>query len=39
MQESNVPVDKQSCDYTACWNEKIALFSGTAARVYRVEMA
>jgi predicted TIM-barrel fold metal-dependent hydrolase len=50
MYESNFPVDKQSCDYTACWNafkrlssgasasEKRALFSGTAARVYRVEM-
>ncbi len=50
MYESNFPVDKQSCDYTSCWNafkllsagasaaEKTALFSGTAARVYRVEM-
>src|ERR1019366_3447235 len=50
MYESNFPVDKQSCDYTACCNafkrlsagasaaEKKALFSGTAARVYRVEM-
>jgi len=50
MYESNFPVDKQSCDYTACWNafkrlsagasaaEKTALFSGTAARIYRVEM-
>ncbi|MBN8926296.1 MAG: amidohydrolase [Rhodospirillales bacterium 69-11] len=47
MFESNFPVDKQSCDYTACWNafkrlahgasaEKAALFSGTAARVYRL---
>jgi predicted TIM-barrel fold metal-dependent hydrolase len=48
MFESNFPVDKQSCDYTACWNafkrlsagasatEKTALFSGTAARVYRL---
>jgi len=48
MYESNFPVDKQSCDYTACWNafkrisagasaaEKTALFSGTAARVYRI---
>ncbi len=48
MFESNFPVDKQSCDYTACWNafkrlsaaasadEKAALFSGTAARVYRI---
>jgi len=51
MYESNFPVDKQSCDYTACWNafkrisagasaaEKTALFSGTAARVYRMETA
>ncbi len=51
MYESNFPVDKQSCDYTACWNafkrisagasaaEKTALFSGTAARVYRVELS
>ncbi len=50
MYESNFPVDKQSCDYTACWNafkrlsagasaaEKAALFSGTAARIYRVKM-
>jgi predicted TIM-barrel fold metal-dependent hydrolase len=50
MFESNFPVDKQSCDYTACWNafkrlsagasetEKAALFSGTAARVYRIAM-
>ncbi|MBN8899041.1 MAG: amidohydrolase, partial [Rhodospirillales bacterium] len=48
MFESNFPVDKQSCDYTSCWNafkrlasgasaaEKTALFSGTAARVYRL---
>jgi L-fuconolactonase len=48
MYESNFPVDKQSCDYTACWNafkrlsagasaaEKAALFSGTAGRVYRI---
>ncbi len=48
MYESNFPVDKQSCDYTACWNafkrisagasdsEKAALFAGTAARVYRI---
>ena len=51
MYESNFPVDKQSCDYTACWNafkristgasaaEKQALFSGTAGRVYRVATA
>jgi L-fuconolactonase len=48
MYESNFPVDKQSCDYTACWNafkrisagasaaEKAALFHDTAARVYRI---
>ena len=48
MHESNFPVDKQSCDYTTCWNafkrisagasdaEKAALFAGTAARVYRI---
>ena len=47
MFESNFPVDKQSCDYTACCNafkrlsagasaaEKTALFSETAGRVYR----
>lgn len=46
MFESNFPVDKQSCDYTACWNafkritsgasavEKSSLFHDTAARVY-----
>ncbi len=50
MYESNFPVDKQSCDYTACWNafkrlsagasaaEKTALFSGTAGRVYRIAL-
>jgi predicted TIM-barrel fold metal-dependent hydrolase len=50
MYESNFPVDKQSCDYTACWNavkrlstgasaeEKAALFSGTAARVYQIAL-
>lgn len=50
MYESNFPVDKQSCDYTACWNafkrisagasdsEKAALFAGTAARVYRIAL-
>ena len=50
MYESNFPVDKQSCDYTACWNafkrlsagasaqEKTALFSGTAARIYRIPL-
>jgi predicted TIM-barrel fold metal-dependent hydrolase len=48
MFESNFPVDKQSCDYTACWNafkritanasaaEKAALYHDTAARIYRL---
>lgn len=48
MFESNFPVDKQSCSYVTLWNafkrltagasadEKKALFSGTAARVYRL---
>ena len=48
MFESNFPPDKQSCGYTELWNafkritcgasaaEKTALYSGTAARVYRV---
>ena len=48
MFESNFPPDKQSCGYTELWNafkllasgasasEKTALFSGTAARVYRI---
>ena len=48
MFESNFPPDKQSCGYTELWNafkhiaagasddEKRALFSGTAARVYRL---
>ena len=48
MFESNFPVDKQSCDYTACWNafkriskgasaaEKAALFHDNAARLYRI---
>jgi L-fuconolactonase len=48
MFESNFPPDKQSCNYTALWNafkritarasaaEKKALYSGTAARVYRL---
>ncbi len=46
--ESNFPPDKQSCGYTELWNafkritvnasaaEKTALYSGTAARVYRL---
>lgn len=49
MFESNFPVDKHSCSYLVLWNafkrvtadlsasEKSALFSGTAARVYRIE--
>ncbi len=48
MFESNFPPDKQSCGYTELWNafkritaaasaaEKRALYSGTAARVYRI---
>jgi L-fuconolactonase len=48
MFESNFPPDKQSCSYTELWNafkritaaasaaEKTALYSGTAARVYRL---
>ncbi|HVC61882.1 MAG TPA: amidohydrolase family protein [Acetobacteraceae bacterium] len=48
MFESNFPPDKQSCGYTELWNafkritsgaseaEKMALYSGTAARVYRL---
>ena len=48
MFESNFPVDKTSCSYTALWNafkriaadcspaEKAALFSGTASRFYRL---
>jgi predicted TIM-barrel fold metal-dependent hydrolase len=50
MFESNFPVDKQSCSYTALWNafkriavryskdEQAALFSGTAKRVYRLDL-
>jgi len=49
MFESNFPVDKGSCSYQALWNafkriaaaaspgEKRALFSETAARVYRLD--
>jgi predicted TIM-barrel fold metal-dependent hydrolase len=49
MFESNFPVDMGSCSYTTLWNafkqiakgasadEKTALFSGTAKRVYRLE--
>lgn len=48
MLESNFPPDKQSCGYTELWNafkrltasasaaEKKALYSGTAARVYKL---
>ena len=48
MFESNFPVDHFTCDYATLWNafkhlvadyseaEKTALFSGTAARVYRL---
>jgi len=48
MFESNFPPDKQSCGYTELWNafkritagaseaEKRALYSGTAAKVYRM---
>ena len=51
MFESNFPPDKQSCGYTELWNafkivtekasaaEKTALYSGTAARVYRLQPA
>ena len=50
MFESNFPVDRGSCDYATLWNafklvsasasedEKTALFSGTAARVYRLDV-
>lgn len=50
MYESNFPVDKGMCGYAALWNafkrlsagasadEKTALFSGTAARVYRLSV-
>jgi len=50
MFESNFPVDRQSCGYVECWNafkrltrslsedERRALFSGTAARTYRMQI-
>lgn len=50
MFESNFPVDKGCCSYVALWNafkritagagaaEKQALYSGTAARVYRLDV-
>ena len=49
MYESNFPVQKRWCSYQVCWNafkrisagasasEKADLFSGTAARAYRIE--
>jgi predicted TIM-barrel fold metal-dependent hydrolase len=49
MFESNFPVDKGMCSYAVLWNalkrlaagagaaEKIALFSGTAMRVYKLD--
>lgn len=49
MYESNFPVQKRWCSYQVCWNafkrisagvsmaEKIDLFSGAAARAYRIE--
>jgi predicted TIM-barrel fold metal-dependent hydrolase len=51
MFESNFPVDIGSCTYDVLWNafkliakdasatEKTALFSGTAARVYRLDLS
>ncbi|MDP3172843.1 MAG: amidohydrolase family protein [Phenylobacterium sp.] len=51
MFESNFPVDKFSCSYGLLWNafkrlaagasaqEKTALFSGTAARVYSLDLS
>ena len=51
MFESNFPVDKVSCSYTALWNafkrltagysahEKAALFSQTARRFYQIDSA
>jgi predicted TIM-barrel fold metal-dependent hydrolase len=51
MFESNFPVDKGTCSYTALWNafkriaagysahEKSDLFCNTAARVYRIDTA
>lgn len=50
MFESNFPVDLGACDYPTLWNalkriaagasadEKTALFSGTAARVYKISI-
>jgi L-fuconolactonase len=51
MFESNFPVDMGSCNYATLWNafkriatgysadEKTALFSGTAAKTYRLELS
>ncbi len=48
--ESNFPVDKSTASYAVTWNafkrtvsgasadEKRALFSGTAARVYKIDI-
>ena len=48
MFESNFPVDRESCSYNVLWNafkrmvgdasadDKTALFSGTAKRVYGI---
>jgi len=50
MFESNFPVDRQTLPYTVLWNalqilatpytaeEQQALFTGTAARAYRIEL-
>ena len=50
MFESNFPVDMGACDYPTLWNafkriaagcsanEKTALFSGTAAKTYRLDL-
>ena len=50
MFESNFPVDMGSCDYATLWtafkhiasgysaDEKAALFSGTATKIYRLEI-
>jgi L-fuconolactonase len=51
MFESNFPVDQVSCDYGVLWNafkriasgcspaQKAELFAGTAARIYRLDLA
>ncbi len=51
MFESNFPVDIGSCDYDVLWNtfkilaknaspdEKTALFSGSASRIYRLDLS